>query len=62
MVSPLTDADLDQINARLEDLDRADEIIRRANAAGLDIGDQADQSKDARRKLQGIKDQFFPNR
>lgn len=62
MTSPLTDTDLDEINARLNDLDQADEVIKRAKTAGLDVKGQEDSSRDARAKLQGIKGAFFPGR
>lgn len=62
MTSPLNDNDLDEINARLSDLDQADEIIKRAKIAGLDIAAQESSAKDARAKLQGIKGAFFPGR
>ena len=62
MTSPLTDTDLDEINARLNDLDQAEEIIKRAKTAGLDVAAQEESAKDARAKLQGIKGAFFPGR
>ena len=60
LVEPLTADDLDRINTSLNALTKADEIIKRAEVAGLDVGDQRDRSDALRKKFQGIKQAFFP--
>lgn len=62
MTSPLDDNDLAELNLSLEALDKADEIIKRAKQAGIDIKAQEEASKDTRMKLSGIKGAFFPGR
>lgn len=59
---PFTDTDLDELNARLKDLDSADILIRKAVQAGLDIGEADKQSRDMRTKLTRVKTSFFPGK
>jgi hypothetical protein len=62
MANPLTESDLNKINDSLRRLDEADEMIRRAKTAGLDMASQEQQSRENRDRLQKLKQAFFPGR
>lgn len=60
--SPLTDRHLNELNAAIKQLDEADKLLRMAVSAGLDVGDQVTQSRQAREQLVRIKSVFFPGK
>ena len=60
--SPFTASDLEEINAKLKQLDEADELMRRASSAGIDVSAQINQSKETRQQLLRFKQAFFPGR
>ncbi len=60
MADPLGEKDLDSINANLNQLLIAEEEIRRATAAGLDVTDLADTARQQRAQLIKLKQTYFP--
>lgn len=60
--SPMTDADLVQINERLSELDEADKLIDASIRAGIDIKDQRERTQELRSRLVRMKQAFFPGR
>jgi hypothetical protein len=60
--SPFTDADLANLNARLEDLNKADRIINRAMRGGIDVSTLRSTSTELREQLTKLKNAFFPGR
>lgn len=62
MANPLTDADLDQINANLTQLKVADEQIKLAQQAGLDVTTLKDTANTQRAQLIKLKQTYFPGK
>lgn len=60
MAGPLKDADLATINTNLEQLLIADEQIKMAQQAGIDVADFKKQATDQRSQLLKIKQTYFP--
>lgn len=60
--SPLTDQDLDRINAALVEIEGAERIIAQAKAAGIPLDRQEGQARETKEKLLRIKQAFFPGR
>ncbi len=60
MADPLGKQDLESINANLSQLLIADEEIRRATAAGIDVSDLADTARAQRAQLLKLKQTYFP--
>lgn len=60
--SPLTDADLDDINRSLERLKDADSLIDKATQAGIDVEPFRVKTRETRDRLGKIKQAFFPGR
>lgn len=60
-VSPLGNQDLDRIKQSLSQLDEAQAQIDLAKRADFDVADQEKQIRDARTKLQKIRQVYFPN-
>lgn len=59
---PLTERDLEQINAALVEIESAEGIIAQAKQAGIDLGSQEQQARETKEKLLRIKQAFFPGR
>ena len=59
---PLTDHDLEQINAALTEIESAEGIIAQAKQAGIDLSRQEAQARETKEKLLRIKQAFFPGR
>ena len=59
---PLTDQDLDRINAALVEIEGAERIITQAKAAGIPLDRQEVQARETKEKLLRIKQAFFPGR
>lgn len=59
---PLTERDLEQINAALVEIESAEGIIAQAKVAGIDLGRQEVQARETKEKLLRIKQAFFPGR
>ena len=59
---PLAEADLDEINRNLEQLNEADAQIRTAEQAGLDVTAFKQQAKEQRQQLLRIKQTYFPGK
>lgn len=59
---PLTETDLNQINAALEEIKSAEGIIAQAKRAGIPLERQEEQARETKEKLLRIKDAFFPGR
>lgn len=62
MADPLTDKDLEQIEANLVQLGVAEDAIKRAEQAGLDVSTLKATSREQRQQLLKIKQTFFPGR
>lgn len=62
MKGPLTDADLEEINAKLGELDGVDSEIQRALRAGIPVEEQKREAHETRVKLMKIKQAYFPGR
>ena len=60
MAAPLTEQDLEQIKANITQLDIADDAIKTAKQAGLDVSLQEEESKAQRGQLLKIKQAYFP--
>ena len=60
MAEPLTPEDLKAIKARQADLRKAKDVIKRAKAAGIDVGESEDQAVELETRLTGIRNAFFP--
>ncbi len=60
MADPLTEKDLEQINDNLTQLAVADDAIKRAEQAGLDVSTFKVQSRDQRAQLLKLKQTYFP--
>lgn len=60
MAGPLVEKDLEEINLRLDQLVVADEQIRLAEQAGMDVAGLKDQSRTQRGQLLRIKQTYFP--
>lgn len=60
MAEPLTPQDLEEIKANLTQLDIADDAIKTAKQAGLDVTGQEAESKAQRIQLLKIKQAYFP--
>lgn len=60
--SPLTDADLDDINRQLERLKDANDLIDKAMQAGIDVEPFRVKARETRDRLSKIKTAFFPGR
>ena len=61
MAAPLTKEHLTSINEALKVSKDVKSIIARAKTAGLDVDDLATDLLQSEKKLQGIKQAFFPN-
>lgn len=59
---PLTENDLQQINAALTEIESAEGIIAQAKAAGIPLERQEVQARETKEKLLRIKQAFFPGR
>ena len=59
---PLTEHDLEQINAALVEIESAEGIIAQAKRAGIDLGRQEVEARETKEKLLRIKQAFFPGR
>lgn len=59
---PLTPETLDEIKARLEDLDRVQLEIEKAGRAGIDVTAHAAQVAELRVKLQRVRHTYFPGK
>ncbi len=59
---PLTEHDLEQINAALVEIESAEGIIAQAKVAGIELGRQEVQARETKEKLLRIKQAFFPGR
>lgn len=60
--SPLTDADLVQMNQKLAELTRAEGLIEKAIRGGIDMSTQQAQARELRQKIMKLKQSFFPSR
>ena len=60
MPGPLGATDLEQINIRLDDLVNADEQIKLAEQAGLDVTSLRETARTQRTQLLKIKQTYFP--
>ncbi len=60
MADPLGEKDLETINANLDQLTIAEEEIRRATSAGLDVTELADTARAQRAQLLKLKQTYFP--
>lgn len=60
--SPLTNQDLDNINAKLRELDAADALIQQSIRGGIDMADQLRKARELREQLMRLKQSFFPGR
>lgn len=60
--NPFTDADFEDMRARMRDLDEADKLVARAEQAGLDVTDKRKQSKELREQMLKIQRAFFPGK
>ena len=61
MAAPLTKEHLPSINEALKVSKDVKSIIARAKTAGLDVDDLETDLLQSEKKLQGIKQAFFPN-
>lgn len=59
---PLTETDLEQINAALVEIESAESIIAQAKQAGIPLERQETQARETKEKLLRIKQAFFPGR
>lgn len=59
---PLTETDLQQINAALTEIEAAEGIIAQAKQAGIPLEGQEVQARETKEKLLRIKQAFFPGR
>ena len=59
---PLTEDDLNQINAALVEIENAEGIIAQAKQAGIPLESQEVQARETKEKLLRIKQAFFPGR
>lgn len=59
---PLAPETLDEIIARLEDLDRVQLEIEKAKRAGIDVASHAAQVAELRVKLQRVRQTYFPGK
>lgn len=59
---PLTERDLEQINAALVEIESAEGIIAQAKQAGIDLSRQEGEARETKEKLLRIKQAFFPGR
>ena len=62
MANPLTENDLDQINSNLIQLKVADEQIKLAQQAGLDVTGLKDTANSQRSQLLKLKQTYFPGK
>ena len=60
MAGPLIEKDLKEIDLRLDQLLEADEQIKLAERAGLDVTAFKDTARDQRNQLLKIKQTYFP--
>ena len=60
MPVPLTDSDLEDIKTGLAALQDVDEQLTKAELAGIDVAKQRVHADTAKKRLQGIKDAYFP--
>lgn len=58
--TPLTPADLDDINRALTRLDDADDLIQKASQAGIDVEPFRARARENKDRLLKIKQSFFP--
>jgi hypothetical protein len=58
----LKETDLKSINEALKVLDQTDELLTRAEQAGIDVASQRSDSTSQRTRLQKLKQAFFPGR
>ena len=59
---PLSERDLEQINAALVEIESAEGLIAQAKQAGIDLGRQEELARETKEKLLRIKQAFFPGR
>ena len=62
MANILKQADLERINQELLRLQEAEQDIKQAQIAGIDIGDQMDRVRETRQKLLKLKQAYFPGK
>jgi hypothetical protein len=60
--NPLTEADLEEMNRKLLELDEADKVIDKAVRAGIDMTGPIAKSREVREQLLRLKQAFFPGR
>lgn len=60
MAGPLVEKDLVEINLRLDQLLQAEEQIKLAERAGLDVEAQKGSARDLRNQLLKVKQTYFP--
>lgn len=57
---PLTEQDLEQMNANLQTLADLDEQVRLAQLAGVDVSDQKARITETRQQILKMKQAYFP--
>ncbi len=62
MAEPLSEADLERIEANLIQLQAADEQAKKAIQAGIDVGDLKEQITNQRSQLLKLKQTYFPGK
>jgi len=60
MADPLNEKDLQSINANLDQLSIAEEQIRKATSAGLDVSELSETARQQRGQLLKLKQTYFP--
>ena len=59
---PLTETDLDDLNRALARLKGADDLIAKAQQAGIDVEPFRQRARETEDRLRKIKQAFFPGR
>lgn len=59
---PLTDADFDELKARMDELEFARREIEKAERAGMDMAAAKDKVRELDAQLKKIKQVYFPGR
>lgn len=60
--TPFNETDFSRIQDALANIEQAEELARRATAAGIEVSSQKERLKESKDALLKLKQQFFPNR
>lgn len=60
--NPLTEEDLERINQGIEDANKLQRAIEKAQQCGFEMGERSEENRRRRQQLIAVKNTYFPGR